>query len=364
MANSTSPIPSGTPSAAVALAAPAAPAGVLGFLLDLHNRTVLGRVGNFVFATYGLLAAAAYVVGFAIGLWYNAMAGLDTGLLVRFYLFFMVPAVLMGCRAFSILLEWRELFRHPVQTLIKPGYMYHGGVAGGILAMIGFSAWTGVSTMVILDGAAIAATIGESVCRLGCYVYGCCWGRPTSSAFGVRYWSPDSKVVRCAPHLQGVKIHPAQVYALVAHAAQFALFYALLPYKTFDGFFAVAYLITHPLIRISLEYFRQDDRGRLMGGFTHTNLYSLLMIAGGLGILGLGLAGGANTPLDLGVRLTAVATDAALVPWLGLIFFVCFLAYGVHYKKLGSWVAPTTAGMAPTVDEMSAGAAERLQPGE
>ena len=40
-------------------------------------------------------------------------------------------AVLVGLRAFSVMLEWRELFRRPLATLVKPGYMLHGGIAGG-----------------------------------------------------------------------------------------------------------------------------------------------------------------------------------------------------------------------------------------
>ena len=108
--------------------------------------------------------------------------------------------------------------------------------------------------------------LGEAICRLGCYVYGCCWGRPTDSRFGVAYTSPHSKVIRFRPELQGVKIHPTQLYALTAHLIQFTIFYALLPFKVFDGMFAALYLITHPLIRFALERFRQDDRGQYENG--------------------------------------------------------------------------------------------------
>jgi len=40
--------------------------------------------------------------------------------------------VFIGLRTFSIMLEWRELFRRPMATLLKPGYMLHGGLAGAI----------------------------------------------------------------------------------------------------------------------------------------------------------------------------------------------------------------------------------------
>ena len=52
----------------------------------------------------------------------------------------------------------------------------------------------------------------------------------------------------------------------------FAVFYALLPHLPFDGALAGLYFIGHSLIRLSLEFFRQDDRGKLWGKLTHTNL--------------------------------------------------------------------------------------------
>lgn len=332
------------------------------WVLDFHNRTVLFRVGNWIFTTYAFLAAAAFATGFAVSLWYDAMAGLDAVYIAKLYLFLVAPGVLVGLRAFSIMLEWRELFRRPLQTLIKPGYMLHGGIAGGTIALMAMSSMTGVPLLRLFDGPAFALPLGEAIARLGCYVYGCCWGRPTTSRFGVRYTSPESKVVRCAPHLHNVKIHPAQLYALIIYLAMFAAYYVLLPYVPFDGFLAGTYLIAHSVIRISLEYFRQDDRGKLWGKLTHTNLYSVAMVAGGLACLWFGATSEYDVHLDVGVRLAHVIGSGQIFPWLVLYGVVFGFAYGVHYGKVGSWLsAPPSGGMNPNVDEMSLGAVARME---
>ena len=175
------------------------------------------------------------------------MVGLDLPYIAKLYLFLVVPGMLVGLRLFSILLEWRELFRRPLQTLVKPGYMLHGGIwvepwPSGSWLTSRASPSCGPSTR-----PALSLPLGEAIARLGCYVYGCCWGRPTvsrlGSRFGVRYTSPDSKVVRCAPHLHNVKIHPAQLYALVVYLAMFVVFYAIVPYLPFDG--ALTGLLPH-----------------------------------------------------------------------------------------------------------------------
>ncbi len=318
------------------------------WILDFHNRTVLFRIGNWLFTTYAFVAMVAFSVGIGTVLWFNAMVGMDAVAMARLYLFLVVPALLVGLRSFSIMLEWRELFRRPIATLIKPGYMLHGGVAGGVAGLYAVYLVSGVPFLRLLDGAAFAMPLAEAIARLGCYVYGCCWGRPTRSAlghrFGVRYTSKDSKVVRCAPHLADVKIHPAQLYALVAYLAMFAVFYALLPYLPFDGALAGVYVIAHSIVRYTLEYFRQDDRGRLWGRFTHTNLYSAVMILAGIACLVSGSNAGVASHVDLGNRFIHVMTDGSLLPWIGLFGLVFGFAYGVHYKNVGSWISgPKTA---------------------
>lgn len=333
---------------------------VLDFILDFHNKTVMFRVGNWVVTTYSLLAGIAFFVGFSLGVWFSAMTGLDPVRTAQFYLFFLTPAILLGLRSFSIMLEWRELFKNPLATLIKPGYMLHGGIFGAVMGYWGYSAVTGIPMLRLLDAAAFAMPLGEAIARLGCYVYGCCWGRPTNSRFGVRYTSRESKVVRCAPHLHGVKIHPAQIYALVAHLLLFAVLYAILPYKSFDGMITGIYLISHGLIRFGLEMFRQDDRGRLFGPLTHTNLYSIIGIVGGAVALAYGAGWGLQAPADMSIRWIHIVTDSSLMPWLPLIGLVFGLAYGVHYKNVGSWITSKSHGMGANVDELSMGAAQRL----
>jgi len=338
---------------------------IANWILDFHNRTVLFRVGNWLFTTYAFLAAAAIGTGFAVILWTNSMHGMDAAYLAKLYLFLLVPGVLVGLRTFSVLLEWRELFRKPLATLVKPGYMMHGGLFGGALALFAISSLTGLPILKILDGPALALPLGEAIARLGCFVYGCCWGRPTNgrwgNRFGVRYTSKESKVVRCAPHLENVKIHPAQLYALVVYLALFAVLYALLPYMPFDGAMTGSYLIAHSVIRISLEYFRQDDRGRLWGKVTHTQMYSVVAIVAGVFVLIYGSMYSGHTTPDMGVRLVHVLGDGALIPWVAMGGLIFGFAYGVHYKKVGSWISSPSGGMNPNVDELSMGAVTRME---
>jgi phosphatidylglycerol:prolipoprotein diacylglycerol transferase len=314
-----------------------APRGMVGFMKDFHNRTILFRTGDVIFVTYGLIAAIAFGMTAITAFWFNATSGIDISALGKFYLLFMLPAVLLGARAFSIMLEWRQLFVNPVATLLKPGYMLHGGIFGGAVALFVYGATQTPSTLNFVDTFGVAMPLGEAIIRIGCYVYGCCWGKPTGSEYGVCYHSEHSKVVRCAPHLRGIKIHPVQMYAVIAYGGLFLFFLWLLQYRAFDGMFAGMYLIIHSIIRVALEQFRQDDRGHLVGPFTHTNLYSLVQSLAGAAMIAVGWYNQILTPRSPVSWFSILNNPTAL--WFAIgIAIVAGAAFGVHYKRVGSWL--------------------------
>ncbi len=304
----------------------------------LHDRTILFRQGRFIFVTYGLIMAGAFVLGTSAALTYHARAGRDPLELIRFTVLLLFPAVVLGARLFSVLLEWRLLFKRPLETLLKPGYMLHGGVAGGALAMVGYSQVTGTPVLHLLDAWAFALPLGEAMARVGCHVYGCCWGKPTDSVLGITYHSPHAKVVRCAPHLRGRRIYPAPLLGSAAHLLLFLVFVALLPALRMEGLLVALYLLIHPVLRVLLERFREDDRGRLIGPITHTNLYSAVQFVAGGAALFLALDLARPVALTAAVSLTSQLAQPEVLGHLTVVALLTAGAFGVHLDQVGTWV--------------------------
>jgi len=211
-------------------------------------------------------------------------------------------------------------------------------VLGGAVAIVAYTSMTGRAALPLLDSAALGLPLGEAIARLGCLVYGCCWGSKTNSRFGICYTSPDAKVNRHARHLAGERLHPAQLYASLLHTALFVAFLVLLPHKPFDGAIAVLYLIAHPVLRVTLERFRSDDRGKLLGPLTHTNLYSAVQIAFGVVLLAALAGHRAPMALDLGTHLGDVYVHWAASMTLVGISLAVATAFGLHYREVGAWV--------------------------
>jgi phosphatidylglycerol:prolipoprotein diacylglycerol transferase len=311
---------------------------LIALLNRLHDRTILFHRGRFIFVTYGLLMASAFVLGTSAALTYHARAGRDPLELIRFTVLLLFPSVVLGARLFSVLLEWRQLFKRPLEILLKPGYMLHGGVAGGALAMAGYSHVTGTPMLHLLDAWAFALPLGEAVARVGCHVYGCCWGKPTDGVLGITYHSRHAKVVRCVPRLRGRRIFPAQLLGSAAYLLQFLVFLVLLPVLRMEGLLVALYLLSHPILRVLLERFREDDRGRLIGPITHTNLYSAVQFVAGGAVLFMALAWARPVALAAAASLTSRLAQPELLGHLVVVALLTAGAFGVHLDQVGSWV--------------------------
>jgi prolipoprotein diacylglyceryltransferase len=90
----------------------------------------------------------------------------------------------------------------------SPGLSSMGGIAGGVLAIALASRALGLRRLEVLDALAPGALVGFAIGRIGCFLAGCCYGRPTALAWGV-----------VIPQLGPDPRHPVQLYETVADLA-------------------------------------------------------------------------------------------------------------------------------------------------
>ena len=313
-------------------------------ILDAHNHTVMFRARGFVVATYGPVMAIALFFGFAQGAWYLGFSGGDAGWMARYSLLAVFPAVVLGCRLASLMLDIDELKANPLRAIVKPGFMLQGGIIGGASAMLFGAYQQGIDPLLLLDTAAFTMPLSEALGRLGCHVYGCCWGRPTCTVPGLRYTDRDSKVLRCRPELHGVPLHAAPLYTSTVSLALLWAFVQMLEMPRNLGLFAGVYLCVHPILRFGLEHFRDDDRGRF-GSLTHSKIYAILLFMAGCIVLLISSQRGVPATIMTNVNFVDVVR-AELWPLLG-IALSGFFVFGVHRGRVGTWLGSHDAETPP-----------------
>lgn len=156
--------------------------------------------------------------------------------------------------------------------------MWHGGLIGGALAGAMFFRSKKVSLALAADVFAPGLALGQAIGRLGCFFAGCCYGKSCDRPWAVTFTDPGS----LAP--LGVPLHPTQLYDAVFNGAIFLVLWwagrkeSLRPGR---GRLFALYLLFAALARGMVEFFRDDDRGRL-GVLTATQTVSLGLLLLGL----------------------------------------------------------------------------------
>ena len=126
--------------------------------------------------------------------------------------------------------------------------------------------------------------------RIGCYLNGCCWGKRSSSAWGVIFprgslpWRSQYDAHLIARAAEALPVHPTQLYESVACLliALFLFFYAR-PRKKKEGEVFALMLMLYAVARSVVEILRDDDRGVFLGGHLSTSqLLSIPLFGFGL----------------------------------------------------------------------------------
>lgn len=232
-------------------------------------------------ATYGVLLAIAFIVA----LWLTARLaerdGLPRNRIYDLGLYILASA-LIGSKALMVLVEWgdfagdwRRIFSF---DLWRSAGVYYGGFLIALLVSVILMRRWQLPWRKTADAFAPGVALGHAIGRLGCFSAGCCWGKPTTSWIGVRFTEEANR-------LTGVPIDSALIPTqLIEAAANLLIFFFLLwlrKRRSFDGQIIYAYLMVYSVARFTIEFWRADERGQVLGLST-SQFIAILLFALGL----------------------------------------------------------------------------------
>jgi phosphatidylglycerol:prolipoprotein diacylglycerol transferase len=230
---------------------------------------------------YGILVAT----GFMAGLWTAsrraARGGIPPERIIDLGPWLIVGA-LIGARSLYVFSYWREQFADgPLLEIVKirhGGLVFYGGLIGATAASVIFSRIHRLSLWRVADTLAPSISLGYAFGRIGCLMYGCCYGRECRFSWAIHF--PPDHVTH------GIPVHPTQIYDSALNLGFYFFLAWLYRRKKFDGQIFAVYLIGYALIRSFVEYFRGDYPVHYLGGWaTPAQVLSIGIIAGGLLLL-------------------------------------------------------------------------------
>ncbi|MBW2066514.1 MAG: prolipoprotein diacylglyceryl transferase [Deltaproteobacteria bacterium] len=231
-------------------------------------------LGPLVIHSYGFFAVLGIVVATYLAVKTGKAHGVPGTRIVETGL---VMAILgaAGARLAYVVMNVSFFFSHPVEIfkVWKGGLGFSGGILLVVPAMIFYLKHHHLPFWKMADLWSPSLAIGEAIGRIGCFMAGCCYGKPTDAIWGVVFSNPDS----LAP--LNVPLHPTQIYSFLAGLLIFGALIVLQGKKHYDGQVFLWYLILHSISRLYIERFRGDFRATIPGtDMTVTQLLALLIL--------------------------------------------------------------------------------------
>lgn len=135
---------------------------------------------------------------------------------------------------------------------VGQGTVFYGGVIGGLLGMARYAHRFHMPFWRFADAAAVGIPVGHLWGRIGCFLAGCCYGKPTDSFLGVTY--PTCSMA--AP--PGVPLHPVPLYEAGFNLILVIVLLLLLPQSKKPGRVGGLYLLSYGMARPVFDCFRAD----------------------------------------------------------------------------------------------------------
>jgi len=233
---------------------------------------VLFRLGGFEITTFGLMVAVGVALGLLLLRRELARAGLDVAAGTDAAL----AGVLGGLAGAKLLFVIEHLPEGVAVSLLSRGGMsWFGGFVGGMAAGLIFLRWKRLSLLAVLAAAAPALALGQAVGRIGCFLVGDDYGRPTDLPWGVAF--PEG----LPPTLD--RVHPTQLYEAVTLFLLAGLLVRWRRAGVSDAGVFGRYLVLAGVIRFAIEFVRVNVR--VAFGLTTAQLFSLGVVVAGAGFM-------------------------------------------------------------------------------
>ena len=241
------------------------------------------RIGSFPINTYGVFLAIAFLCAILIAVRLARRDGLPSEKIYDLSLW-MLLAGLIGSKVLMLFTE-PEYRENPTQFLsldfLRSGGVFYGGLLGAVLAGYFLMKRYKLPWWKTADACAPGIAIANFFGRQGCFAAGCCWGKPTSLPWGVKFTEAGHQITGVPTDAY---LHPTQLYESFAMLLVFLFLLWLHKRKRFDGQVILAYALLYSVIRFAIEFVRDDPRGDVFGLTSLTGLSTSQLISLVIGI--------------------------------------------------------------------------------
>ena len=238
---------------------------------------ILFEIAGFPVYTYGVLLAAAYLLGLQFALVRARARGLDANRVMDLGIWIIISA-LIGAKLLLLIVDFDTFSQNPREllTLLRSGGVFYGGLIAAVTVAMWYMRRHRLPVWGVSDAFAPGIALGHVIGRMGCFFAGCCFGRATDVAWAVTFTNEyAAQNVGTPLH---VPIHPTQLYEA---GAELLILGALLLLerrgRAFPGRTFWSYMLFYGVTRFIIEFYRGDARG-MVGDLSTSQFVSVILV--------------------------------------------------------------------------------------
>lgn len=247
------------------------------------------KFGSFGFTGFGLAVLLCFLVGQVVAQKELVRRGYDPDP-INDMVFAAVVGGLLGAKLYYVV-----VLRHYDALFERGGFVFWGGLLGGVIAVMLVARKKKFPLMRIFDVGAPACAAAYAVGRTGCWAVGDDYGRPWSGFLAVAF--PDG----APPSTAGImaqefgvaipagansatvlSVYPTQLYEVALGLVMFLVLWRMRDHKHAEGWLFGVYAVLAGIERFIIEFFRAKDDRLILGALTYAQLISLGFIVLGV----------------------------------------------------------------------------------
>lgn len=234
---------------------------------------ILIKLGVLSVYSWGFTLSIAILLGVLLAMKMARDIDFDSDRILDLAIVLVVGGI-VGARLFYVLVyEPGRYLREPLQifALWNGGMVYYGALIGGFVAGVIYVVKKGLPFWKLADLVSPPLALGYGIVRIGCFLNGCCYGKPTNSFLGVVFPNLDG-----TPSFEHLTRYPTQLFSSAFGFILFGFLMFLWKRKKFDGQLFLLFLILYAIERFIVEMYRENLI--IFGNVTVSQFVSVLII--------------------------------------------------------------------------------------
>ena len=231
---------------------------------------IICKIGPLSLYSYGLMLAVAVIVCSFLMSREAKPLGIAPEVIFDF-VFWVIFIGLLGARFFYILLNVSFFIKNPLEIIMiqRGGIAWQGSLIAGTLSAVVFIRRKKLPLLTIFDLVAPYIALGQAIGRIGCFLNGCCYGKP--SPHGIYF------------PVHADRLYPTQLFCSLGLLIIFLILRFNRQKFKIPGQLFISYLVLASTLRFVIEFFRGDHDQTFLGLSVYQWM-SLAILSIGLGI--------------------------------------------------------------------------------